>query len=190
LPKPDPAEVHAIVRALWRCREREYQYVALDLLAATSKKLAPAPTLNLIEELALDKPWWDTVDGLASIASAILYRHTDLRGRVLDWSAHASMWVNRLALLHQNGWGAETDPSILFELCLRHAASREFFVRKAIGWALRDYAWVNPKAVATFVDENRSKLSPLAMREAIKNIAEGKTRGAGRGRTKSKTEPS
>jgi 3-methyladenine DNA glycosylase AlkD len=78
--------------------------------------------------------------------------------------------VNRLAILHQIGWGATTDETILFKLCLTHAANEEFFVRKAIGWALRDNAWVNPAAVQGFVEANLSRLSALSAREALKNV--------------------
>ncbi len=88
----------------------------------------------------------------------------------MAWSAHPSFWVNRLAILHQKGWGALTDQKVLFNLCLAHAHHEEFFVRKAIGWALRDYAWTHPQAVQTFVEANRSKLSALSVREALKNI--------------------
>jgi 3-methyladenine DNA glycosylase AlkD len=169
--KPDPQEVHGIMRALWTWEQREYQYVALDLLVATAKKLDAKTTLGLIRELALAKSWWDSVDGLAGIGRIILFRHPELRYMVREWGSHDSFWVNRLAILHQLGWRDATDTSLLFELCLAHAHSKEFFVRKAIGWALRDYAWTNPDAVRGFVEENRGKLSNLSVREALKNIS-------------------
>ncbi|MGA8513220.1 MAG: DNA alkylation repair protein, partial [Burkholderiaceae bacterium] len=75
------------------------------------------------------------------------------------------------AILHQKRWGALTDSKVLFTLCLAHAHNEEFFVRKAIGWALRDYAWTNPRAVQTFVDANRNTLSALSAREALKNVS-------------------
>lgn len=168
--RPDPADVPAIVRALWRRKEREHHYVALDLLDAMEKKLDAAPTLAQIEELALKHSWWDSVDGLANIGGAVLRRNPPARGVVWDWSAHESFWINRLAILHQNGWGAETDEKALFKLCLTHAASEEFFIRKAIGWALRDYAWTNAAAVQSFVAANRARLSALSVREALKNV--------------------
>jgi 3-methyladenine DNA glycosylase AlkD len=171
IPKPKPADVAAIARALWRCQEREYQYVAVDLLDVMAKKLDAPATFALIEELALQKSWWDSVDGLAAIGSSILRRAPAERDIVKAWSAHPSFWVNRLAILHQKGWGADTDETVLFDLCLAHVSNKEFFIRKAIGWALRDYAWTNPAAVQAFVDENRTKLSPLSQREALKNVA-------------------
>lgn len=170
LAKPDGEDVPAIVRSLWLRNEREYHYVALDLLDAMAKKLDPSATIALIEDLVLENSWWDSVDGFAAIASTILRRNVHLRDVVWRWSAHASFWMNRLAILHQNGWGHETDSAILFQLCRTHCANREFFIRKAIGWALRDYAWVNPLAVRGFVEQNRASLSPLSVREALKNV--------------------
>ena len=170
IPRPETNCVHPIVRALYKRNEREYHYVALDLLDKTTKHLAYSDTLALLEELALQNTWWDSVDTLASIASNILRREPNERGVAWRWSAHESFWMNRLAILHQNGWCDETDEEVLFKLCLAHAPSKEFFVRKAIGWALREYAWTNAPAVKTFVETNRKKMSPLTIREALKNI--------------------
>ncbi len=175
IPKPELSAVHGIARALWKRKEREYQYVAVDLLDALAKKLDASATLNLVEELALKKSWWDCVDGLASVGSIVLRHHTDARDIVWTWSSHDSFWVNRLAILHQKSWGKMTDKKVLFKLCLAHAHNNEFFVRKAIGWALRDYAWTNPEAVQTFVEANRTRLSTLSIREALKNIGEDHT---------------
>jgi 3-methyladenine DNA glycosylase AlkD len=109
-----------------------------------------------------------------------LRHNADARDIVWGWSAHESFWVNRLAILHQNGWREMTNKKVLFKLCLTHGnasahahvQSDEFFVRKAIGWALREYAWTNPKAVQTFVEANRNKLSALSIREALKNFGD------------------
>jgi 3-methyladenine DNA glycosylase AlkD len=169
--KPELAAVDGIARALWKRKEREYHYVAVDFLDGMVKKLEPLATLTLIEELTLKNSWWDSVDGLASVGSKVLRLHPDARAVVGAWSAHESFWVNRLAILHQNGWREMTDKKVLFKLCLAHAHNPEFFVRKAIGWALREYAWINPQAVQAFVEANRSKLSALSAREALKNLA-------------------
>lgn len=174
IPKPDPGDVPAIVRTLWAMPEREYHYVALDLLDATASKLEPEATLALIEVLALQNSWWDSVDGLAAIASGILRRNPHLRCIVWRWSDHENFWINRLAILHQNGWKQDTDTAILFKVCLSHASNREFFIRKAIGWALRDYAWIDGAAVQAFVDAHRDTLSTLSVREALKNISKNR----------------
>ncbi len=176
IPKPEITDVHNIALNLWKLKEREYQYVAIDLLATHNKKIEPRTTLALIQALALKKSWWDCVDGLAGVGSAVLLQHTQFRDVVSSWSAHESFWLNRLAILHQNGWGEKTDQKLLFKLCLIHAGNEEFFIRKAIGWALRDYAWKNPEAVIAFVESNRSNLSALSAREALKNIERLKLR--------------
>jgi 3-methyladenine DNA glycosylase AlkD len=170
IPKPELAAVHAIARALWKQKEREYHYVAVDLLDALAKKMDPLTTLALIEELALKKSWWDCVDGLASVGSTVLRLNPEARDIVWQWNSHLSFWVNRLAILHQNRWREMTDKKVLFKICLAHADNEEFFIRKAIGWALREYAWIDPVEVLAFVEANRSKLSTLSTREALKNI--------------------
>jgi 3-methyladenine DNA glycosylase AlkD len=167
--KPETDDVLLIAAKLWELPEREYQYVAVDLLSTSVAKLPPKPALKLIEQLARSKSWWDSVDGLASVSSDLLRQHPDELMTVEAWNEHSDMWVNRLAILHQNGWGHDTDPDRLFRICLHHVASREFFVRKAIGWALRDYAWKNPLAVQEFVATHRGVLSSLSAREALKN---------------------
>jgi 3-methyladenine DNA glycosylase AlkD len=168
--RPELTSVPGIARALWKQKEREYHYVAVDLLSSMSKKLDAYATLKLLEELALKNSWWDCVDGLAGVGSVVLLQNPDERKVVWEWSSHKSLWVNRLAILHQKGWGEKTDQKVLFRLCLAHAHSNEFFVRKAIGWALRDYAWTDPIAVKKFVEANSEKLSKLSAREALKNI--------------------
>jgi 3-methyladenine DNA glycosylase AlkD len=172
IPKPELSLVHAIARALWQRSEREYHYVAIDLLKRSANRLDPVSSLLLVEALALNNSWWDSVDGLASVASTVLRQHPNARGIVRAWAVHESFWVNRLAILHQNGWGPLTDQALLFELCLAHAHTQEFFIRKAIGWALRDYARHKPNEVRNFVQANRHSLSALSVREALKHIGD------------------
>jgi 3-methyladenine DNA glycosylase AlkD len=170
--KPDPLDVMGTAELLWDCDEREYQYVAVDLLSANVRKLQPKPALKLVEKLAVSKSWWDSVDGLASVASDLFALHPSELATIERWSGHKDMWINRLAILHQNGRGNATDAHRLFRICGAHAANPEFFIRKAIGWALRDYAWVNPTAVQQFVATHRENLSTLSIREALKNCGE------------------
>jgi 3-methyladenine DNA glycosylase AlkD len=170
--KPHPDDVMAIAQLLWDRNEREYQYVAVDLLSSNVRTLEPKSALKLVEKLAVTKSWWDSVDGLASVGSDLLALHPEELATVERWTVHKNMWVNRLAILHQNGLGSNTDADRLFRICLVHANSPEFFIRKAIGWALRDYAWKNPSAVQTFAATHRDVLSPLSVREALKNCGE------------------
>lgn len=156
-------------RELWALPAREYQYVAVDLLRRQSKRLA-ASDLPALEALVLDKSWWDTVDGLAPTIGAIVGREPQLVSRMDALIGAPDFWLRRVALLHQLDRKENTDEARLFDYCLHCADEREFFIRKAIGWALRQYARTNPAAVRGFLDTNREKLSGLSFREAAKHL--------------------
>lgn len=156
-------------RELWALPEREYQYVAVDLLRRQNKRLAAAD-LPALEALVQDKSWWDTVDGLAPTIGAIVAREPQLVRRMDALIESPDFWLRRIALLHQLDWKQDTDEARLFAYCLHCADEREFFIRKAIGWALRQYARTAPAAVRRFLDENREKLSGLSFREAAKHL--------------------
>lgn len=152
--------------ALWQLPQREYQYVALDLLAMHWKELNSAHIPALMA-LVRDKPWWDTVDALAGIIGDILrHRHDYMDDAVRS----ENMWTRRIALLHQLGWRDKTDAQRLFEYCLTLAHEKEFFIQKAIGWALRDYARHAPEAVRIFMHQEKERLAPLSYREANKHL--------------------
>lgn len=163
-------ELLEIVRALWALPLREYQYAGIDLLMRHKKSLDPS-VIGPLLELAQQKPWWETVDGLAAVAGAVLRAAASgQRHALMDQAlAHRSMWVRRIAMTHQLGWRLQTDRARLFRYALALAPEQEFFIRKAIGWALRDYARWNPDAVIAFVVEHRQQLSPLTVREALKH---------------------
>lgn len=156
-------------RQLWALPAREYQYVAVDLLRRQNKRLA-ASDLPALEALVQNKSWWDTVDGLAPTIGAIVAREPQLVSRMDALIGAPDFWLRRVALLHQLDWKENTDEARLFAYCLRCADEREFFIRKAIGWALRQYARTNPVAVRHFLDTHRQKLSGLSFREAAKHL--------------------
>lgn len=160
----------AMARALWLLPAREYQYVAVDLLRRRTGELT-ANDLPALEELVLSKSWWDTVDGLAMVIGALVLREPHLRSRMDRLIVAPQMWLRRVALLHQLASKAQTDSQRLFDYCLRCAPEGEFFIRKAIGWALRQYARHNPTAVRRFLAEHREQLSGLSYREAGKGLA-------------------
>lgn len=152
--------------ALWALPQREYQYVALDLLAMHWKELTAKDIPQLLE-LAQSKSWWDTVDALAAIVSDVL-RHThDQMDAALQ---HENMWVRRIAVLHQLGWRDKVDAQLLFKYALALSHEKEFFIQKAIGWALRDYARHDPEAIRTFTLKEKSRLAALTYREANKHL--------------------
>lgn len=163
------AEVRAAAEGLWRKREREYAYAALDLLSKQSSLLGLAD-LEWLLELAQTDPWWDTVDALVKVIGAIVHRESGKGQRAMDRALrHKSHWIRRIAMLHQLGRKGETDKERLFAYADALAAEKEFFIRKAIGWALRDYAWHDPAAVRVYLLSARTRLSGLTYREAGKH---------------------
>lgn len=155
---------------LWAAPEREFQYVACDLLGQHAPRLSGAALDGLLN-LVSAKSWWDTVDALAHVIGGLVRRERSLVVRIDQLLAARDFWRRRVALLHQLGWGADTDRARLFGYCLRLAGEKEFFIRKAIGWALRDYAWHDPAAVQAFLARHGAELSPLSRRQAEKNLA-------------------
>jgi 3-methyladenine DNA glycosylase AlkD len=172
---PEPVVVEAAL-ALWHRPQREHQYLACRLVNRHAGTPARAPDasvgfLDTVEVLLTTKPWWDTVDALATHAAGDLVRHhPELRQRMDAWLAGDDLWLTRSALLHMNGWKAATDVDWLFAACLARAGHTDFFIRKAIGWALRAYAWTDPDEVAGYVGANQERLSALSRREALKNL--------------------
>jgi 3-methyladenine DNA glycosylase AlkD len=165
-------ELRAAAFALWAKHEREYQYVAVDLLARHAKALALADVEWLLELVAA-KSWWDTVDALAKVVGSLVRGGGAAGKRRMDRAVKArNLWVRRIAVLHQLGWRQATDTEQLFAYARLLAAEEEFFIRKAIGWALRDYAWHNWGAVEDFLHTDGAALAPLSVREARKNFPE------------------
>ncbi|MCG2584697.1 DNA alkylation repair protein [Massilia sp. TS11] len=165
----DAAALLALARRLWERPERECQYAAIDLLARHWKRLGVA-SIPAVLELSQQRAWWDSVDGLAGVVNDIL--HAERSGQVLMDAAigHANLWVRRTAMIHQLGWRADTDTDRLSSYSRQLAGETDFFIRKAIGWALRDYAHHNPPAVAGFLQNPGVQFAPLTVREASKHL--------------------
>ncbi len=170
LPAPTEDELREVALACWRLKEREYQYFACDWLRTHVSVPGPG-FLGTVRTLVTTKSWWDTVDPLATrVTGGLVRRHPELRREMDAWAADDNLWVVRTAILHQLHYGQETDTGRLFGYCTRQAGHPDFFVRKAIGWALRQYAKTDPKAVRRYVSRNRGVLSPLSLREASKHL--------------------
>ncbi len=166
----DEAQLGDIARELWRLPEREYQYAAVDLLARSAKRLSPA-SIDLCRDLIVSKSWWDTVDGLAAqVVGIIVLCHREQVAVMDDWVTSPNLWLRRTALIHQLKFKTATDTERLFRYCLAMAGDEDFFIRKAIGWALRQYSWTDPDAVRAFVEEHGSQMSALSRREAFLRI--------------------
>jgi len=170
LPAPTEEELAAVARALWAQPEREFQHTGADYLRRHVGVAGPG-FVEVVHELVTTKAWWDTVDALAAHTAGPLVRsHPSLVATMDRWVADDHLWVARTALLHQLTAKHETDAERLFRYCRLRAGDREFFIRKAIGWALRTYAAVAPDAVERFVEATPA-LSPLSVREAMRGVA-------------------
>lgn len=164
---PGREEAADVARALWALPEREHQYNAVDILRRLQKKLGPDFVPHL-QWLITTKSWWDTVDGLASwIAGPIFAAYPDAGAAAVSrWRAAEDIWLRRTTLLFQLGYKDKTDVPLLFSLIEENREDSEFFIQKAIGWALREHSKRDATAVRLFVAEK--ELSPLAEREALK----------------------
>jgi len=159
---------------LYELPEREYRYAASDLLARHVGRLDMSAIASLLA-LAQRDSWWDTVDGLAGIVGDVVRaarrKDPDAQAAMDAALRHDCLWVRRIAMIHQLGWRLETDTERLFGYAETLAPESDFFIRKAIGWALRDYARWNPQTVRDFVAAMGGRLSPLSAREATRRIA-------------------
>lgn len=159
-----------LISSLWEEDQRECQYIALDFLAPLAKKLQPAH-IPFLEKLITTKSWWDTVDGIApTLIGPILQFDPELRFKwAHQWMKSENIWLQRTAIIFQLKYGRNTDWNLLVEAILENDTSKEFFVRKGQGWALRQFSKFDPKAVFQFVEAN-PQLSGLTKKEALRNI--------------------
>jgi 3-methyladenine DNA glycosylase AlkD len=160
--------------ALMHLKEREFHYAAYDLIAWNNNVCDEDFLMRYGAKLLTTTPWWDTVDGLVNaMVSPLMYRfHNE---ELMDeWSESGDRWLIRAAIGHQRGWKIETNIKRVLELCERHWASREFFIAKAVGWALRDLARINPTAVERFLAETDTGNS-VAIREANRGLQSNRT---------------
>jgi 3-methyladenine DNA glycosylase AlkD len=158
-----------LIDELWALPEREFQYLAEDYLTTRQKFLVPAD-LDGIKRLATTKSWWDTVDSLDRIAGQIALAYPESNATLLAWSTDDSMWLRRLAIDHQLVRKEATNTQLLAEILQNNLGQTEFFINKAIGWALRDYSKTNPAWVRNFIEEHRNQMAPLSIREASKYL--------------------
>jgi 3-methyladenine DNA glycosylase AlkD len=169
-PGPDGADCTAIALRCWELPEREYQYFAVDYLRRHVKHCTSG-FLPVARHLVSTVPWWDTVDALAShVVGGLVAADPKLATDMDAWIVDEDMWVARTALLHQLRYKERTDTDRLFAYCLRQSGHPDFFIRKAIGWCLREYAKTDPEAVRGFLAREKGRFAPLSVREALKNI--------------------
>jgi len=167
-PRPAEAEVTRFTKACWRKKQREFQYVGADCIRQHIE-VCGETFLDHLEFLIRHKSWWDTVDVLAGHGVGRLAScHPSIALEMNEWIDSENIWMARTALLYQLGAKADTDAEQLFDFCERRMQDSEFFIRKAIGWALREYSKTNARAVRSFVRKNEGDLSGLSKREALK----------------------
>ncbi|WP_262061778.1 DNA alkylation repair protein [Streptomyces sp. STR69] len=169
-PRPDETDCTAIALRCWELPEREYQYFAVDYLRRHVRHCTSG-LLPVARHLVSTVPWWDTVDALAShVVGGLVAADPRLTADMDAWIVDDDLWVARTALLHQLRYKEHTDTERLFAYCLRQSGHPDFFIRKAIGWCLREYAKTDPEAVRGFLAREKGRFAPLSVREALKNI--------------------
>ena len=166
-------EYERAVLGLWKLPHREEKYFAIDVARMLPDFIVPE-SMPLYRRIVVEGAWWDFVDEVAAhLVGGVLRRHRAEIAPLMDqWIRDPDMWIRRAAIISQLAHKAETDHVRLFRYCLAQASEKDFFIRKAIGWALRQYAYTAPDRVNAFVTRHRSKLSPLSYREAARALTE------------------
>lgn len=168
-------EWHDTALALWReASHREERYAAIGLTGNRQYRgYQRLDALPIYEEMIVTGAWWDYVDDLAShrVGSLLALHPQPMRATMLAWSRDAHLWKRRTAILCQLSFKSATDEDLLYTCIAPNLSDRDFFIRKAIGWALREYAKTRPDAVRRYVHDHEAALSPLSRREAMKHLA-------------------
>ena len=162
------------VLELWRGAEQREERGCAGFLAGQRQYRAfqTIAALPLYEELIVRGAWWDLVDEIAThrLGPLLLSHPAAMRRKMLDWSRDRSLWKRRSSIICQLTLKEKTDLELLYACVEPNLSDKDFFIRKAIGWALRSYVYTDPGEVARYVRENEIRLSPLSKREALKNI--------------------
>lgn len=154
---------------LWKQPEREFQLTAVDYLRSVEQYVV-LDDLEPLREIIVTKSWWDTIDALSKVVGTLVLKEPKLVDTMIEWSLSDNLWIRRISILHQLSLKAQTNEALLREIILNTIESDEFFIQKAIGWILREYAKTNEQWVLHFTEEFKDELSPLSYREALKNI--------------------
>jgi 3-methyladenine DNA glycosylase AlkD len=166
---PQYPTVCSLVEDLWALPERELHYSAIEILIST-KKTWTVDAIHFFEKCLIQKSWWDSVDYISSqwVAPYFLKYPHQIRPITENWMASGNIWLQRVCLIFQLTYKSKTDVELMFDYIRRLNGSKEFFIQKAIGWALRQYARTDAAAVRHFVET--TSLPPLSKREALKHL--------------------
>jgi 3-methyladenine DNA glycosylase AlkD len=157
----------AFVEKCYERLEREFQYLAVDYVLLIKDRLAPED-LARMESLITRRSWWDTVDMFNVPIGLIFLKYPEIIGTLGRWTESGNMWLRRMSIIFQLHLKNDTDTVFMAKAIERNLGSGEFFINKAIGWALREYSKINPQWVRAFLASH--ELAPLSAREASKYI--------------------
>lgn len=148
---------------------REFQYLMCDYLINSQNELGYDDIYN-IKRYITNKSWWDTVDILHKVIGNIGLRDERVNNLMIDWSVDENLWLKRVAINHQNGRKEKTNEELLNEILINNLDDDDFFIKKAVGWSLREYSKTNSIWVRNFISKNEEKMSKLSIREGSKYI--------------------
>ena len=157
------------VNKCWENKHREFQYVAADYLKNMKDKLT-IDDIPKFKQLILKKSWWDTIDNLDMTIGALALKDSNVNKILLEWSLDENIWLRRIAIDHQLLRKEKTNTELLEKILKNNLGQAEFFINKAIGWALRDYSKTNPEWVKNFIEENKENMAKLSIKEASKYL--------------------
>ena len=157
------------VNKCWENKYREFQYIAADYLKNMKDKLT-IDDIPKFKRLILEKSWWDTIDNLDMTIGALALKDSNVNKILLEWSLDENIWLRRIAIDHQLLRKEKTDTELLEKILKNNLGQAEFFINKAIGWALRDYSKTNPEWVKNFIEKNRENMAKLSIKEASKYL--------------------
>ena len=157
------------VNKCWENKYREFQYIAADYLKNMKDKLT-RDDIPKLKQLILKKSWWDTIDNLDMTIGALALKDSNVNKILLEWSLDENIWLRRIAIDHQLLRKDKTNTELLSKILKNNLEQTEFFINKAIGWALRDYSKTNPEWVKNFIEKNRENMAKLSIKEASKYL--------------------
>lgn len=170
---PKHKSVHELdwefVDACWANTYRELQYIALSYLGR-NENLLEVSHIPKIQDLIVHKSWWDTVDSIVHLVGVLVRKNPELKQLMISWSLDENLWIRRTAIEHQLGMKNETDTGLMEIILTNNFGTKEFFINKAIGWALREYSKTNPSWVREFLENHRPQMASLSIREAEKYV--------------------
>ena len=134
------------------------------------QKFLKREDISKLKYLIVTKSWWDTVDLLAKVVGSLVIRIEGYDQIMLEWSKDSNIWLKRVAILYQLSLKEKVDKQVLDKILVNNLGDSEFFINKAIGWALRDYSKFNPEWVREFIKENKANMTNLSIREASKYL--------------------